>query len=60
MAVGGLNRRVVFDEDKNKFIEQHTIRVTLSYDGRAIGDQHAVMWLECFSQCLSDPHTMGL
>jgi pyruvate/2-oxoglutarate dehydrogenase complex dihydrolipoamide acyltransferase (E2) component len=60
MAVGGIKQRVVFDECTQTFKIRHTIKVTLSYDGRSITDQHAAMWLECFSRYLSDPQTMGL
>lgn len=55
MAVGGIQQKLDLDAEKGVPQVRNTIRVALSYDGRAVNDEHAAQFLDEFKRLVSDP-----
>ncbi len=55
MAVGGIQQKLDLDLEKGVPQVRNTIKVALSYDGRAVNDEHAAQFLEEFKRLVSDP-----
>jgi pyruvate dehydrogenase complex dihydrolipoamide acetyltransferase long form len=55
MAVGGIQQKLDLDVEKGVPQVRNTIKVALSYDGRAVNDEHAAQFLDEFKRLVSEP-----
>ncbi|EFO12436.2 hypothetical protein LOAG_16098, partial [Loa loa] len=58
LAVGGSERKVVPDDDENRFKTITTMLVTMSCDHRVVDGAVGAIWLKHFKEYMEKPETM--